>query len=260
MIADTVAARNEFVDDLFGGRAIGTLAERAERYGLRLPGSQVVAVARGAAPVTATSVATAHVEAGMSARFDSRDVLVCTKDGLVVCLTAEHRTDVIDELARLLTDDRGDRAHWRMGIGRAESGPSGAARSFEQARTALDIGERLDLPERVLYARDLLVYQVLRRDQAALAELVTDVLDPLRNARIGTVPLLETLYAYFVAGGVSTVTARSLGVAVRTVTYRLQRVKELTGYAADDPEQAFTLQTAVFGARLIGWPGGGDDA
>ena len=66
--------------------------------------------------------------------------------------------------------------------------------------------------------------------------------------------VLETLSAYFMKGGVATAAARRLGVAVRTVTYRLRRINELTGYAADDPEHAFTLHVAVLGARLIGWP------
>jgi hypothetical protein len=67
MIADTIAAKNEFVDDLFGGRAIGTLAERAERCGLRLPVSQVVAVVRGAAPATAASVTARSLEQARTA-------------------------------------------------------------------------------------------------------------------------------------------------------------------------------------------------
>jgi DNA-binding PucR family transcriptional regulator len=41
---------------------------------------------------------------------------------------------------------------------------------------------------------------------------------------------------------------------VRTVTYRLDRVKALTGYSVHDPQQSFTLQTAVLGARLLRWP------
>ena len=136
----------------------------------------------------------------------------------------------------------------------AQSGPAGALRSLEQARTAIDIGERLDLPERVLRTRDLLVYQVLRRDRAALTELVNDVFEPLRASRLGPQKLLDTLSAYFTEGGVATAAARRLGVGVRTVTYRLHRINELTGYAADDPEDAFTLHVAVLGARLIGWP------
>jgi threonine dehydrogenase-like Zn-dependent dehydrogenase len=43
-------------------------------------------------------------------------------------------------------------------------------------------------------------------------------------------------------------------VGVRTVTYRLERIRELTGYAANDPAHRFTLEAAVLGARLLGWP------
>jgi DNA-binding PucR family transcriptional regulator len=159
-----------------------------------------------------------------------------------------------DDFVHQVGDALGPDTTWRVGVGDPQTGPGGTVRSFEQARAALDIGERLDLPERVLRARELLVYQVLRRDSAALSELVTEVLEPLRDSRIGPGPLLETLTTYFMTGGVATHTARRLHVGVRTVTYRLQRVKELTGYAADDPAQAFTLQVAALGARLIGWP------
>jgi DNA-binding PucR family transcriptional regulator len=41
---------------------------------------------------------------------------------------------------------------------------------------------------------------------------------------------------------------------VRTVSYLLARVRELTGYDPADPAQALSLQVAVVGARLIGWP------
>jgi DNA-binding PucR family transcriptional regulator len=38
------------------------------------------------------------------------------------------------------------------------------------------------------------------------------------------------------------------------VTYRLDRVKSLTGFNPLDPAHRFTLQVAVLGARLLGWP------
>ena len=246
--------RREFIDDLLDGRGIGGLAERAERYGLKLAGTQVVAAAKAREPFVDGETAALRVEAGLRFRYDSRDVLVCTKDGLLVCLAPHHLGSVPDDFVRQIGDALGTDVTWRVGVGDPQAGPGGAVRSFEQARTALDIGERLDLPEQVLRARDLLVYQVLRRDSAALSELVTEVLGPLRGSRMGPGPLLETLTAYFTTGCVTTRTARRLHVGVRTVTYRLQRVKELTGYAADDPAQAFTLQVAVLGARLIGWP------
>jgi DNA-binding PucR family transcriptional regulator len=43
-------------------------------------------------------------------------------------------------------------------------------------------------------------------------------------------------------------------VSVRTVTYRLDRIAELTGLGPAAPADRFTLHVAVLGARLLGWP------
>ena len=53
--------------------------------------------------------------------------------------------------------------------------------------------------------------------------------------------LLETLREYFDAGEVATEAARRLHVSVRTVTYRLARVAQLTGYRVSRPDQRFSL-------------------
>jgi len=98
------------------------------------------------------------------------------------------------------------------------------------------------------------VYRVLGRDQAAIVDLVRDVLAPLDQARGGAEVLLETLREYFNAGEVATEAARRLHVSVRTVTYRLARVAELTGHRVADPDQRFALHAAVLGARLLEWP------
>nr|WP_244206649.1 helix-turn-helix domain-containing protein [Streptomyces swartbergensis] len=52
----------------------------------------------------------------------------------------------------------------------------------------------------------------------------------------------------------NTTTARRLGVSVRTVTYRLGRIRHLTGHDPTDPDQRYILQTAALGARLLDWP------
>ena len=41
---------------------------------------------------------------------------------------------------------------------------------------------------------------------------------------------------------------------VDALTYRLQKIAELTGRDPADPTHRFELQTAVTGARLLGWP------
>jgi DNA-binding PucR family transcriptional regulator len=114
---------------------------------------------------------------------------------------------------------------------------------------------RLRLETPVVSARELLIYRVLLRDQPAIVELVHAVLSPLEQARGGAEPLLATLQAYFDTGGVATETAKRIHVSVRAVTYRLHRVKVLTGYNPSDPAHRFTLQAAVLGARALDWPG-----
>jgi DNA-binding PucR family transcriptional regulator len=86
-----------------------------------------------------------------------------------------------------------------------------------------------------------------------LAAWPTQFLHRIRS-RGGAEPLLTTLDAYFAAGGVTTETARRLHLSVRAVTYRLGRIKALTGYDATDPAQRFTINAAVLGAKLLGWP------
>jgi DNA-binding PucR family transcriptional regulator len=87
-----------------------------------------------------------------------------------------------------------------------------------------------------------------------MTDLVQAVLSPLTEARGGPEPLLETLQSYFAAGQVTTEAARRLHLSVRAVTYRLDRIRQLTGYEVADPEQAFSLHAAVLGARLLDWP------
>jgi DNA-binding PucR family transcriptional regulator len=113
---------------------------------------------------------------------------------------------------------------------------------------------RLGLDSPLIAAEQLLIYRVLLRDQPAIADLVQSVLGQLTQARGGAEPLLATLDSYFATGNVTTETARRLHLSVRAVTYRLDRIKILTGYDPTDPAQRFTVHAAVLGARLLGWP------
>ena len=195
-------------------------------------------------------------------QFGDREVLVATKEGLLVMLlpaTAPTRAPrtTIKDVGELVHDalirQRPGRT-WRVASGRAYPGSYGIARSYEEAREALMLAERLQLDAPVVAARDMLVYRVLIRDQAAIVDLIQAVLGPLTQARGGAEPLLQTLEAYFATGEVATEAARRLNMSVRTVTYRLDKVKTLTGHDPGDPAQRFTLHIAVLGARLLEWP------
>ncbi|MEW9530131.1 PucR family transcriptional regulator [Microbispora sp. NPDC049125] len=241
-------ARRLFVDDLLLGRAD---AERAEHFGLRLAEAYVVTVARADPPPSAADPLIGRIEQAMFARFGSHNILVAVRDGLLVCASPASLAAAGGEFTHHV---RSSLKEWRVGVGRPHNGPGGIVTSFREAANAIELGERLGLRAQVLKAADLLVFPVLLRDRAAIVDLVSTVLGPLTGARGGPEPLLETLEAVFAAQGNHTAAARRLGVSARSITYRLERIRRLTGFSPTDPTQRFTLETAVLGARLLEWP------
>ncbi|WP_031515847.1 PucR family transcriptional regulator [Streptomyces sp. NRRL F-5123] len=247
------AERRAFVDDLLYGRSDpGRIAEQAESFGLRLAERHVVVVA---APPPGGTYDERHpllrrVERELAGRFGDHDALVAPKDGRLVCVAPTGQQPVLDAFVKLAGAEE---SGGRVAVSRPHSGAAGVVRSYEEALSALDLAERLALEARVLLAADLLVFPVLMRDRAAMSDLVQSVLGPLRDARGGAAPLLETISAYSAAGYVNAEAARRLDLSVRALSYRLERIAALTGFDPDDPLQRYTLETAALGARLLGW-------
>jgi sugar diacid utilization regulator len=258
------AERLEFFDDLLSGRGgLPDLVARGERLGLRLAGPQQVVLAGyapGADPPRPLGTEIDRLVGDAAAPSPS---LTVTRGGRLIAVTGvtdggEARR-IATALARVLRRGdpamaQGDPQRWRVALGRAYPGPSGVLRSYDEAADALDVAQRLGLPDPVVDAAGLLVYQVLLRDRAAITDLVGALLAPLAGARGGARPLLATLEAYYACGGVAAQAARRLHLSVRAVTYRLARIKELTGSDPGDPADALALQVAVIGARLLDWP------
>lgn len=246
------AARREFIDDLLYGRSdLGRLAERAERFGLRLSHAHAVAVAQGPTPYDEGAPVPRQVERAMISRFGNRNILLTTKAGRMLCVAPGDQDEVLTHFAKqsyAATDGA------RVAIGRPQTGAGGVVQSYEEALNTLELAERLSLEGPLLRAADLLVYPVLTRDRQAMADLVLDALGPLTNARGGPRPLLDTLRAYFDCGCVAAEAARRLSLSVRALTYRLERIHQLTGADPADPGHRYMLQTAVIGARLLDWP------
>lgn len=267
MIRQEEIIRRQLVEDLLRGDAhLGELAERAEPFGLDLTRSHQVVLAQPAKRLSTIEAATTALERVVLDRFGDRDVLVATKDGFVVVLALADTSEpsgrveaassprnlgelVHAELSRLR---RG--APWHVAVGRPHPGAYGIARSYEEAREGLMMAGRMHLSSPVIQPRDLLVYRVLFRDQPAMVDLVLSVLSPLQQARGGARPLLDTLSAFFACGAVATAAAAYLHLSVRAVTYRLNRVRTLTGYDPSEPTDRFALHVAVLGAQLLGWP------
>jgi sugar diacid utilization regulator len=266
MMRSEETLRRELIEDLLRGDAdIGALVERAEPFGLDMAQPHQVALAAPTGRLVDAEAALSSLERAVVQGIGDRDVLVATKDGSIVVVAPAVATGSAApssagqprELGELMNADlrRAPRGGpWRITVGRPYPGSYGIARSYEEAREALGMAVRLQLDMPVVRAEDLLIYRVLLRDQPAITDLVHAVVSPLAKARGGAGPLLATLDAYFATGCVVTETARRLHLSVRAVTYRLERIAELTGYDPTEPAQRFTVHAAVLGARLLGWP------
>jgi sugar diacid utilization regulator len=264
------AERREFFEDLLSGRGgVADLLDRGERLGLRLAGPHQVMLAGSDGRGDAGSPAGTHIDAVVAEAAAPASSLVLSRRGRLVVIVGsadgEEAGMVARALARALGSGAGGAAEaggpgpppWRIAVGRSYPGPSGVVRSYDEAEDAFDVAQRLGLADPVVSAADLLIYQVLLRDRAAITDLVRTLLTPLARARGGAGPLLATLAAYYARGGVAAAAARDLHLSVRTVTYRLARVRELTGRDPARPGDALALQVAVIGARVLDWPATG---
>jgi len=260
IIRQEETARQELVDDLIRGDAdFADLVQRAEPFGLDLGIRHQIVLAEPRDAGEAGPLDEAALSRAVTERYGERDTLVTRRSRrLVALIPAGPTASDVDTPARKLLHDvlrpSISKRAWRAAAGRPYAGAHGIARSYQEARQAITLIERLHPEADHVPTRNLLIYRVLARDRAALADLVESVLLPLQQARGGSAPLVATLEAYFDAGGVATETARKLHVSVRTVTYRLARIASLTGYDPALPAERLTLQAAVLGARLLPWP------
>ncbi|MCJ0980662.1 helix-turn-helix domain-containing protein [Rhodococcus sp. ARC_M12] len=272
LVRAEVLARREFVDDLLSGTSdVAGVLGRAQTFGLDLSSPHVVAVVTSSKPFTDASSAIGLVERSVQGSKGDAELLVATKQGRLILVFPAPDLEAVDHVltrvGRVLTTSsapvsresvdlrrRGEYGRTQIGVGRARSGAVGVAASYREALDALDLASSLGLDAPVVDARDLLVYRVLISDRAAIADLVDTLLTPLLGARGGAGPLLETLQAYFDTGANTASTARRMHLSVRAVTYRLSRIKDLTGQNVGNPVEAFALHTAVLGAKLLDWP------
>jgi sugar diacid utilization regulator len=253
--------RREFVDDLLGGAAdVVGLLRRADGFGLDLAGPHAVAVVTAdkgfddGQPVVGTLE-----RAILGTKGDAHALLASKDERLVVVFAAPDRAaidHVVGQLGRTLGKARSARSAvgvWQIWVGRARPGADGVASSYREALEALDVARRLGRQGSVVDSADLLVYQLLLRDRDALVDIVETTLAPLIRARGGAAPLVATLDAWFAAGGNTAAAARALHLSVRAMSYRLARIRELTGLDADRADDRFRLQAAALGARLLDW-------
>ncbi|MFC0533193.1 PucR family transcriptional regulator [Phytohabitans kaempferiae] len=226
------------VDALLRGDSSDVLASRAAALGWA--DAPPVAVAVGRSP-GGEAAAVLHTVYRAARRIGVEIIGGVHGDRLVLVLGGA--TDPLDATAKLLAG---------FGAGPVVVGPAVTTldEATESARAAL-AGFRAapgwPAAPRPVAASDLLPERALAGDVEARRRLRQDVYGSL--LRVGG-ELLDTLDAFFAAGGVLEGAARALFVHPNTVRYRLRRVADVTGLSPLTPRDGFALRVALTIGRL----------
>jgi sugar diacid utilization regulator len=133
----------------------------------------------------------------------------------------------------------------RVSFGRVGTGAGGVATSYRQARTALALGLRVDVPPVSGYD-ELRVFVALREiaDSETGRSFADEVLGPLRKAD-GHARNLETVVlAYIAESGNLNAAARRLGLHRNTALYKLDRVSRALGMDIRSADTQFMVWLA----------------
>ncbi len=269
--------RGEFLTDLLHhpvGAADAPLRARAAALGLDLAPAYAVALLTLAPPgdsALSDDVQPGRLEAvAAMLPASAREVgaLVGVVGGQLAALWplrevgwADRPPDPPAGLLRLAEELRGELAQRGVpvagGVGRVYGGLGGAARSRAEAADALWAAWQLFGGGCVCRWSDLGLYRLLlplRAGHAAdLRAFYEDTLGPLAAPIVaaGDAKLLDTLDAYLAHGGNSSATAAALYLHRNTLTYRLRRIRVVSGLDLDDPAVRLRVQVALAARRLL---------
>lgn len=166
---------------------------------------------------------------------------------LLPCSADGNPRDPADRLLRLVREDLpGLRV--RVAVSAPCDAPKDLAPRYEEARSLLDLAERLGAVEDILSHDDWKMYGLLLRsaNREDLLALAHKVLDPLlAHERDGRGDLLATLQSYLHNDLSIARTAAVLYVHHNTVKYRLGKLSDLLGLDAHGLDNALTLKVSL---------------
>jgi GGDEF-like domain/PucR C-terminal helix-turn-helix domain len=244
-LADTeLRVRRELVHDLLSGTDDESAYLRAEALDYDLgPTHQVIVV-----EITEGSSADEDVLLAVRRALRQQQVpaLLGTMGGRVVIVAPRGGTDW--EALRLAMVAQLGGGGCRLGVGEPCPRPSTLPRSFREAQLALRLQKSSSGAERTSAFADLGVLRMLAsvEDLADVEGYVRKWLGVLAayDERKHT-QLVKTLTVYLQHGGGYEATSQALSVHRSTLKYRLQRIRELTGFHLGDPETHFNLELAT---------------
>lgn len=235
--------RRDLVEDLLAGADGESALRRAQalRYDLERPHRVVVVDGRGR---ERDDEAFLHA-VRRATRDQSVGTLLARRQHQVVVLA--HTDTDWEHLRGVILHELGG-GRCRLGIGNRCDAIADIPQSLHQAEVALRLHESASRDDGATCYDDLGVYQLLAEldDPMATERFARRWLQSLldydakRDAE-----LVATLTRYLECGGNYDDTSAALVIHRSTLKYRLQRIRDISGYDLNDPDTRFNLQLAT---------------
>lgn len=139
----------------------------------------------------------------------------------------------------------------QVGIGNISKTILGLSQSYNEAQDTLNIGQSAHQEDFIISFNDLGIYRMLYKfeDINQLKDFIPASLQKLLDyQKSNKDALIETLNVFLQCQQNIAKSAQILYVHYKTVTYRLERIKEITGMNLEDPEEMLSVQV---GLRII---------
>ncbi|WP_454196965.1 PucR family transcriptional regulator [Nocardia sp. Marseille-Q1738] len=230
--------RRELVDDLLSGTDDDSAFARAEALGYDLHGEHYVVLVHGGDAALTDAV-------GRAATALDLHVIQGRHAGMVVLIT-DRRPDPVT-LHHAICEQL-DTTPVTIGISGGCAQPSDFARSFDDARRAINIRLRSRIPDGATAFDELGFYRLVdaARADGQVEQFMREWLGVLLDYdRDHHADLVYTLSQYLECGGNYDDSAAALHIHRSTLRYRLGRIRELTGFDLRDVNTRFNLQAAT---------------
>ena len=259
--------KNDIVEELISGRiqSINTVYEKASVIGWDFTGAFTAVVFK----INRHSEKVSNQRSGLSDRshFLVHEAIqhylpngiISTKSNLFLVLWKVEKTAKNDvtwlqdikktsqEIQNLLSKQAKD-IDVQVGIGNAVSTITDIPKSYREAHDALDLGATLNGLASITAFSELGIFRLLRHinDSSVLHQFVPQSLkDLLDYQQANQSDLLETLQTFLECNQNAAQTAKHLFVHYKTVVYRLDRIKEITGMDFDDSEEMLSVRVGL---------------
>lgn len=253
--SDREAARRDLLDGIIGGAFTDDeVFARAEALGLDPAAPSCIAVIAPAEPVadSAAMRAVQHRLKTLAADLPAADrSLIAVRGAEVVVVFPAAGSALTDVQAgmRALVERAGETLGLpvRAGLGRPRDTLAELAPCYREASIAFAAARASSSSAAVSYG-EMLVEELILRERGVSQRLASQLLEPLE----GHPELRHTLVMYIEHGPSLPAVAKILFLHPNTVSYRLTRIRELTGRDPRTPAGVAELFLALRASQLLG--------